>query len=68
MDNSVDEDTECQLLSLEDNVRLTKTSEGRQQNVFVFHNSLKCSLQPLETVNVPGYLTRSDSSGVWNCF
>lgn len=36
--------------------------------MLVFHCALKCSIQAFERVIVQCFLTRSDRSGVWNCF
>lgn len=36
--------------------------------MLVYHNALKRSLHELEQVTVPGFLTCSDRSGLWNGF
>lgn len=68
VDISVDQDTDCQVLSLEDEVRLMSISEGREHNKLVLQNTLKRSIQELELVTVPGFPISYDRSGVWNCF
>lgn len=68
VNNSVDQDPDCQLLSLEDEFNLTSTSRTKEQNMLVIHEALTCSLQSLKQITVPGFLIRSDREGMWNCF
>lgn len=53
---------------LDDEVRLTSTSNGREQNMLVLHNALKTALKSLEDVAPTGFLVSSRSSGTWRCF
>ena len=53
---------------LDDDVRLTSTSEGREQNMLVLHNALKTALRALEGVTTTGFLVTSRKLGTWRCF
>lgn len=68
VNNSVDQNTDSQLLPLEEKGSLTSTSEGRELKLHVLHNVLEHSLNPLEWVTFPGFPTCFDRSDVWNFF
>lgn len=70
MSCTVDEivDAVCKVLPLEDKVRLTSTSECREQKMLDLHEALKRSFQALEDISITGFLPQSQCSGVWKCF
>lgn len=49
-------DADCQLLSMDDDITPTLTSDGRERNILVLHNALERSFQDLEDVAVTGFL------------
>ena len=55
-------------LALDDEVRLTSTSDGREQNMLVLHNALTRALESLESINDMGFQVKTKDSAVWNCF
>lgn len=67
VDNTVDQGYDCQLLKLDDEVCLILTGEIRVQNLISLQYSLKFSLQSLEWVTIPGFLSASHSNGVYIC-
>lgn len=70
MENTVSElvDAECHIKPLDDDVRLTSTSEGREQNMLVLHSALRKAFQALEDVCTTGFIVRSTTCGTWRCF
>ena len=56
------------VLQLEDDIRLTSTSDGREQNMLLLHEALQSALFVLENQTNTGFEVRTRSCGVWNCF
>lgn len=47
VNNTAHQDSDSQFLPLKDGVLLTAAIEGTEQNMFVLHNALNCSLNAL---------------------